>query len=153
MSKAYNGMLATGLPGVAWRKSHRSTATGECVEIARLPAGEVAVRNSRHPLGTVLIYTRAEISAFVRGVKDGEFDDLLALPAVLSRPVIPALPVAISGRTRVSSPLRRTDSHGACTEKHSYRCVTSFTPVSPVADCTAHPRCRRADDQPDRCGC
>ena len=82
MDKVHNGMKATGLPGVAWRKSHRSSPSGECVEIARLPAGQVAVRNSRHPLGEVLIYTRAEISAFVRGVKDGEFDDLLGRPDV-----------------------------------------------------------------------
>ena len=83
MDKVHNGMKATGLTGVAWRKSHRSSPSGECVEIARLPAGQVAVRNSRHPLGEVLIYTHAEISAFVRGVKDGEFDDLLRRPDVL----------------------------------------------------------------------
>jgi Domain of unknown function (DUF397) len=78
MDEVYNGMKATGLPGLAWRKSGRSNPSGECVEIARLPAGRVAVRNSRHPMGTVLIYTHAEMSAFVRGVKDGDFDDLLA---------------------------------------------------------------------------
>jgi hypothetical protein len=77
--EVYNGMQATGLPGAAWRKSHRSSASGECVEIARLSAGQVAVRNSRHPMGAVLIYTHAEMSAFVRGVKDGDFDDLLGL--------------------------------------------------------------------------
>jgi hypothetical protein len=32
--------------------------------------------NSRHPSGPALVYTRAEISAFLAGVKDGEFDDL-----------------------------------------------------------------------------
>jgi Domain of unknown function (DUF397) len=80
MDEVYNGMPATGLPGAAWRKSHRSSPSGECVEIACLPAGQVAVRNSRHPLGTVLIYTHAEMLAFVRGVKEGEFDDLLVLP-------------------------------------------------------------------------
>jgi hypothetical protein len=39
--------------------------------------GEVAVRNSRHPDGPALIYTRAEIEAFVQGVKDGDFDQFL----------------------------------------------------------------------------
>jgi len=34
------------------------------------------MRNSRHPSGPALVYTRAEISAFLAGVKDGEFDDL-----------------------------------------------------------------------------
>jgi nitrogen fixation-related uncharacterized protein len=34
------------------------------------------MRNSRHPSGPALIYTRAEIVAFLAGVKNGEFDDL-----------------------------------------------------------------------------
>jgi hypothetical protein len=46
------------------------------VEVAELPGGSVAVRNSRHPLGPALIYPRAEIAAFLVAVKNGEFDDL-----------------------------------------------------------------------------
>ena len=42
----------------------------------RDPDGAVAVRNSRHPSGPALVYTRAEIAAFLAGVRDGEFDDL-----------------------------------------------------------------------------
>jgi len=38
--------------------------------------GAIAVRNSRHPSGPALIYTRAEIEAFLAGAKNGEFDDL-----------------------------------------------------------------------------
>ena len=42
------------------------------------PAGEnVAVRDSRDPRGPALIYTRAEIAAFLAGAKAGEFDDLI----------------------------------------------------------------------------
>lgn len=39
------------------------------------------MRNSRHPDGPALVYTRAEIEAFINGAKDGDFDDLIrALP-------------------------------------------------------------------------
>lgn len=73
-----NGMAANLLPGVSWRKSARSGALGNCVEMAPLVSGEVAVRNSRFPDGPVLIYTRAEMAAFLAGAKDGEFDDVLS---------------------------------------------------------------------------
>jgi Domain of unknown function (DUF397) len=43
---------------------------------ATLPDGEIAARNSRHPPGPALIYTRAEISAFLAGARADEFDDL-----------------------------------------------------------------------------
>ncbi|GLW97042.1 DUF397 domain-containing protein [Microtetraspora sp. NBRC 16547] len=75
--QTYNGMPATDLTGVTWRKSVRSNSTGNCVELAELPDGGVAVRNSRFPEGPALIYTRDEIRALVLGAKDGEFDALL----------------------------------------------------------------------------
>jgi nitrogen fixation-related uncharacterized protein len=34
------------------------------------------MRNSRYPAGPALVYTRAEVAAFLAGVKSGEFDDL-----------------------------------------------------------------------------
>jgi hypothetical protein len=70
-----NGVPADQL-AVTWRKSRVSNPTGSCVEVARLAGGEVAVRNSRHPSGPALIYTPAEIAAFLAGVKNGEFDDM-----------------------------------------------------------------------------
>ena len=42
-----------------------------------LDDGQVAVRNARDPEGPVLVYTPAEISAFVDGAKKGEFDDMV----------------------------------------------------------------------------
>ncbi len=69
-------MRADDLGAVRWRKSTASNPNGDCVELALLPAGGVAVRNSRGPHGSALVYTRDEIAAFLRGAKAGEFDDL-----------------------------------------------------------------------------
>lgn len=73
--QASNGVPADQLAAV-WRKSNASNPSGSCVEVAALADGEIAVRNSRHPSGPALVYTRAEIAAFLAGVKGGEFDDL-----------------------------------------------------------------------------
>lgn len=78
MRNAQNGMPASDLQGVIWRKSRHSNSQGTCVELASLPGGAIALRNSRHPDGPALVYTPAEIDAFLRGAKDGEFDDLLS---------------------------------------------------------------------------
>jgi hypothetical protein len=77
MHDARNGMPASELRDVTWHKSRHSNSQGTCVELAGLPGGDVAVRNSRDPHGPALIYTPAEIDAFIRGAKDGEFDDLI----------------------------------------------------------------------------
>ena len=73
-----NGMPASDLQDVTWRKSSRSNSQGTCVELASLADGTFAVRNSRDPGGPALIYTQAEIDAFIGGVQDGDFDDLLS---------------------------------------------------------------------------
>lgn len=65
-----------GYADLRWRKSTASNPSGNCVELAELAGGDIAVRNSRHPGGPMLVYTRAEISAFLHGARHGEFDDL-----------------------------------------------------------------------------
>ena len=77
MRQVYNGMPATELDGASWLKSRRSNSQGNCVEIAKLPEGSYAVRNSRHPDGPALVYTHAEMEALILGAKDGDFDHLI----------------------------------------------------------------------------
>ncbi|MFF8284049.1 DUF397 domain-containing protein [Streptomyces albus] len=77
MPHVYNGMAARDLQGVVWRKSRYSNSQGACVEFAKLPGGQIAMRNSRFPDGPALVYTPDEIEAMILGVKAGEFDDLM----------------------------------------------------------------------------
>jgi hypothetical protein len=78
MDSTYNGMAAADLGDVRWFKSQHSNPNGECIELAALPNGEIAMRNSRFPAGPVLVYTQAEVTAFLAGAKDGEFDQMVA---------------------------------------------------------------------------
>lgn len=74
------GTLVSPRGALPWRKSRRSNPSGNCVELAPLPDGDIAVRNSRFPQGPVLVYTREEIEAFLDGAKDGDFDHLIGSP-------------------------------------------------------------------------
>jgi Domain of unknown function (DUF397) len=64
-----------------WFKSSASAA-GNCVEVAHLPGGGVAVRDSKDRAKSPHVYTRPEWDAFLVGAKNGEFD----LPVALWRP-------------------------------------------------------------------
>jgi hypothetical protein len=60
---------------LVWRKSSYSGQGGnDCVEVADLPDGGRAVRDSKDRSGPVLSFTPAEWAAFTAGVRDGEFD-------------------------------------------------------------------------------
>ena len=69
------GRRAAREAAAGWIKSSYSGPTGgNCVEVAFLAGGGVAVRNSRDAGGPELVFTGAEWDAFVRGARDGEFD-------------------------------------------------------------------------------
>ena len=55
-----------------WVKSTRSGSNGACVEVMDT-GSELLVRDSKDPESAVLRFTREEWSAFVVGVRQGEF--------------------------------------------------------------------------------
>lgn len=59
---------------LAWRKASASASNGNCVEVAPMPGGGVAVRDSKDPQGPILRFTAAEWAAFADGMAAGEFD-------------------------------------------------------------------------------
>ena len=56
---------------IEWRKSIAS-GTSNCVEVAFV-GDSVLVRHSWNPSGPILAFSRGEWSAFVTGVRKGEF--------------------------------------------------------------------------------
>jgi hypothetical protein len=78
MQDIHNGISAAELAGASWRKSQRSNSQGACVEIARLYQGTIAMRNSRDPQGTALVYPADAVRALVSVVRTGELDYLVS---------------------------------------------------------------------------
>jgi hypothetical protein len=56
-----------------WVRSRACSSDG-CVEVARLGGGRVAIRDSKDLSRPAHVFDRDEWSAFVAGVKNGEFD-------------------------------------------------------------------------------
>ena len=61
-------LYAIDLSDAVWRKSSYSNGGEQCVEIADLPGGGVAVRDSKNPSFPALRYTADEWAAFRQGV-------------------------------------------------------------------------------------
>jgi hypothetical protein len=57
-----------------WAKSSHSNTGANCVEVARTSLGHVAVRDSKDPHGPQLRFTLDEWTAFVSGIRSGEFE-------------------------------------------------------------------------------
>jgi Domain of unknown function (DUF397) len=57
----------------AWITS-RACNNSACVQVAHLPGGMVAVRDSKDTAKAAHVFDGSEWSAFVAGVKAGEFD-------------------------------------------------------------------------------
>lgn len=65
-----------GSAGPLWKKSSWSAANGHCIEVAELPDGRVAVRDSKDnaPGRPVLAFPRKGWNAFLLGVNANDFD-------------------------------------------------------------------------------
>jgi Domain of unknown function (DUF397) len=61
---------------LSWRKAAASGHNG-CVEVAPLPDGGVAVRDSKDGSGAMLSFSRHEWVSFLDGLSKGEFDHLV----------------------------------------------------------------------------
>ena len=70
--------MGSELNDLHWFKSSAS-ASGACVEVAHLPGGGVAVRDSKDRGKAPQVYTRPEWQAFLTGAKNGEVDRPTAL--------------------------------------------------------------------------
>ncbi|MFC4035731.1 DUF397 domain-containing protein [Streptomyces polygonati] len=57
--------------GLEWVKSSYSGNNGDCVEVAELPTGGRAVRDSKNPGGPALTFTVEEWNAFAADVAGG----------------------------------------------------------------------------------
>ncbi len=61
------------MSSAAWISS-RACNDSACVQVAYLPGGMIAIRDSKNPLQQAHVFDRREWAAFVAGVKAGEFD-------------------------------------------------------------------------------
>jgi Domain of unknown function (DUF397) len=67
--------LMTSLSMFNWQKSS-FCANNSCVEVAILD-NQVAVRDSKDPDGSILLFTREEWTSFLKGARNGQFEATL----------------------------------------------------------------------------
>jgi hypothetical protein len=68
-------MNSDDLTSARWFKSSHSDGQNNCVEVAFLDSGQVALRDSKNQgRGPILRFTPSEWAAFVGGAMDGEFN-------------------------------------------------------------------------------
>ncbi len=60
--------------GLAWRKSSYSSPQGNCLEVAALPSGHAAIRDTKQQAGPTLVFARATWQTFCSAIKTGSFD-------------------------------------------------------------------------------
>lgn len=72
-SSGYREEGVAALSGATWRKSSASTANGDCVEVALLPAGGIAVRDSKDKAGAMLRFGQDAWQQFLHEVRLGSF--------------------------------------------------------------------------------
>jgi Domain of unknown function (DUF397) len=65
--------MSQDLNQMRWVRSRACSSDG-CVEVAHLTDGSVAIRDSKHVRKAAHVFDREEWSAFITGVKNGEFD-------------------------------------------------------------------------------
>jgi hypothetical protein len=75
MSNAKPNPAELDFSSVVWEKSPFSGGHDNCVEFG-VVAGHIAVRDSKRPEQTPLVFDRDEIAALLAGAKAGSFDHL-----------------------------------------------------------------------------
>ncbi|GII90623.1 DUF397 domain-containing protein [Sinosporangium siamense] len=62
------------LANAEWRKAERSGDSGDCLEVAPLPGGQVGIRDTEHLDQPPFVVSASVWGAFIDGAKRGEFD-------------------------------------------------------------------------------
>jgi Domain of unknown function (DUF397) len=78
MKRVANAAADLGSEG--WHKPWSGSNGGNCVEAKRLDDGSIALRNSTHPEGPALMYSRSAIAEFINAAKSGAADFLFTGP-------------------------------------------------------------------------